>query len=119
MAESATVNIGKLTTFLILAFAVVLVFYDVEFLFDVAMPSEVEMPDPVAESDFAECYREKDEQLHTTAFATIDNPDVQREFISANQARAREECRVLHPSALITVEEPMRFNLIDLAPRFW
>jgi hypothetical protein len=87
-------------------------------VFDFALPGEMSVPDPVVEEAYAKCYREKDDQIHTIAFGTIDNPDVQKEFISSNRARANRECRELHPQAMISVSEPARFNLIDLRPRF-
>jgi hypothetical protein len=93
--------------------------YDVDPVFDVALPGETLIPDPVVEEAYAQCYRERDEEIHATAFGTIDNPDVQKEFISSHRARAASECRERHPEVLVTVREPARFDLVDVRPRFW
>ena len=93
--------------------------FEVEFRFDVALPAEVEIPDPAVEAEFEACYRARDDALHATAFATIDNPDVQKEFIAANRAAASRDCRALHPRQMITVSEPPRFDILDVEPRFW
>ena len=97
----------------------VLALYDVDPVFDVALPGEARVPDPVVEEAYARCYQARDDEIHATAFGTIDNPDVQKEFISANRARAARECRELHPEVLVIVQQPARFDLVDLKPRFW
>ncbi|MGI9262489.1 MAG: hypothetical protein ACR2QR_10665 [Woeseiaceae bacterium] len=81
------------------------------FEFDIAPSTMTDIVDPAVEANFAACYREKDDEIHTTAFGTIDNPDVQKEFITANRARAAAECRAQHPESLISIEEPGRFNV--------
>lgn len=113
------VTSGKAIPILSIALLAVFVLFDVTFVFDIAGAGRQELPDPAAEAAYEECYRQKDEEIHTTAFGTIDNPDVQREFIASNRARAAAECRRLHPERMITVEEPARFNLVDIEPRFW
>ena len=97
----------------------IFVFYDVDFVFDIGLPQSTRVPDPAVEEDYARCYRERDEKIHATAFGTIDNPDVQKEFISSNRERAARECRELHPEVMVTVPKPARFNLFDISPRFW
>jgi hypothetical protein len=57
--------------------------------------------------------------MHRQAFGTIDNPDVQREFISANRAVIAAECRGEFLQQLISVESDTSLNLIDVHPRFW
>ena len=104
---------------LILALVVVFVLFEVNFVFDVAGSVERQVADPGVEAAYDDCYQKKDDEIHTTAFGTIDNPDVQKEFITSSRARAAAECRALHPESIITVEEPARFNLVDLTPRFW
>jgi len=54
----------------------------------VATPS-----DSAAGSRYQQCFDERDKAMHREAFATIDNPDVQKEFIATNRDRIREECR--------------------------
>ena len=78
-----------------------------------------QIPDPEIEAAFDACYAGKDDEIHTTAFGTIDNPDVQKEFITANRARAVAECRELHPERLINVENQDGFFGVKLTPRFW
>lgn len=109
----------KLISVFALVIVGVFVLYDVEFLFDITWPGQSEFVDPNVESAYQNCYAEKDDEIHTTAFGTIDNPDVQKEFITSNRARAAAECRTLYPESTIIVAEPGRFNLIDLTPRFW
>jgi len=112
-------KIGTAIAILVAAVAAVPVLYDVEFQFDLRLPGSEEIPDPGVESAYQSCYREKDAAIHATAFGTIDNPDVQKEYISAHRARAKDECRRLHPARTIMVETPLRFKLIELTPRFW
>lgn len=83
-----------------------------------SLPAEVERPDPVQEARYAACYAEKDRQIHELAFGTIDNPDVQKLYISNNRDKARADCRDQFPERLITVEEPFRFTLFDLRFRY-
>ena len=112
-------NIRRISWALLLLVGMVAALYDVDLVFDIALPGERREPDPAVEDAYARCYRERDDEIHATAFGTIDNPDVQKEFISSNRARAARECRELHPEVLIIVREPARFNLVDLTPRFW
>lgn len=107
------------TCLLVSAIAATLIFFDVSVGFDIVMPRETEILDPQVEVEYARCYESRDDDIHATAFGTIDNPDVQKEFISANRARAAKECRALHPEARIRVKEPLRFKVVDLEPRFW
>ena len=93
--------------------------FEVDFRFDVALPAEVRVADPAAEAEFEACYRARDDALHATAFATIDNPDVQKEFIAAGRAAATRDCRALHPLQMITVGTPLRLDILDVEPRFW
>ena len=90
-------------------------------LFEIDIPpsTPAEIADPAVEAQYQACYQAKDDEIHATAFGTIDNPDVQKEFITTNRARAAAECRALHPEALIAVDQSPRFRLISLAPRFW
>lgn len=112
-------NRAKLLTAAAIALAVTIVLYDIDLKFDVVLPGESVVPDSEAEAAFQRCFREKDDEIHTTAFGTIDNPDVQKEFITSSRARAERECRAMHPEATITVPEPLRFDIVDLTPRFW
>ena len=95
-----------------------LVFFRVSLDFRFALPQEVQEPDASQEALFDACYAERDAEIHRTAFGTIDNPDVQKEFINTNRARAAAECREAYPQRMITVAQPFRFNLLDVEPRF-
>ena len=101
--------------------AVVAVFglYNVEIVFDQSVSNGSEITDPAVERAFEECYEKKDDEIHTVAFGTIDNPDVQKEFITSNRARARAECRERHPAVMIRREASTSNNFIDLTPRYW
>ncbi len=115
----ANVNKGKVISGLVAVGVAVLALYEVDFVFDFSGSSESRIADPEVEAAYAACYAARDDEIHATAFGTIDNPDVQKEFITSSRARAAAECRALHPQSMITVEEPARFDLVDLAPRFW
>ena len=103
----------------VLAIVVVLIFFDVSFPLELAPSYEARVPDPAVEAEYERCYRERDQAMHEVAFGTIDNPDVQKEFISTNRERIARECRELVPERFITVQEPARINLVDMKPRFW
>lgn len=119
MAESHPVNVRRIIVVAIAAALLLVLLYDVRFVFDVSSASTREVSDPAVEEAFTACYEDRDEAIHETAFATIDNPDVQREFITAERAAARRECRERFPAATLVIEEPARFNIVDLTPRFW
>ena len=112
-------DIRRISWAVLVVVGVALALYDVEFVFDVALPEETGIPDPAVEAAYERCYLERDNEIHATAFGTIDNPDVQKEFISSNRARAARECRELHPEVMATVRKPARFNIFDVNPRFW
>ena len=82
------------------------------------LPADVQVPDPEQEARFDACFDEQDQRIHKQAFDTIDNPDVQREYISMHRDRARAECRERYPRRATTARRPLRINLIDLQPRF-
>ena len=113
------VAIGKLIWFLILAGILTFILFEVNFVLDFGGIEVGELPDPAVEQAFESCYLERDEEIHATAFGTIDNPDVQKEFISASRAVANRECRELNPKLMIPTERKSSFNLVDLRSRFW
>ena len=98
---------GKVISVILLTAILVGVLFE----FDIAPSTMTEIVDPAVEANFEACYQEKDDEIHATAFGTIDNPDVQKEFIIANRARAAAECRTQYPESLISVEEPGRFSV--------
>jgi len=108
-------------TFGIIAVAIALTFilYNVQLDPDFSLPGEFEQTDAAQEALYMQCYELHDEQIHDTAFATIDNPDVQKEFINTSRARAASECRDEYPQQSVTVRQPFHFNFIDLRARYW
>jgi hypothetical protein len=110
---------GSIISALAIVLVGVIALFDVDLVFDIAGPVESQIADPETEARYEACYAEKDHEIHATAFGTIDNPEVQKEFITSNRVRAAAECRALYPETIITVEEPARFKLVDLTPRFW
>jgi len=113
------VSIGKAIGYVLLAGIITFVLFEVNFVFDIGRPDPKKVPDPAIEADYQRCYKEKDDKIHTTVFGTIDNPDVQKLLITSSRAQAAEECRAEYPARLISVEQPFRFDLLDLEPRFW
>ena len=105
----------------IIAVAIGLTFilYDVQLDPAFSLPGEIEQTDAAQEALYIQCYESRDEQIHDTAFATIDNPDVQKEFINTSRARAASECKDEYPQQLVTIRRPFRLNLIELHPRYW
>lgn len=111
------VNKGRKISVWVVAVIAFVVLFEVNFGAGNAGGRQV--PDPEIEAAFEACYAEKDQEIHATAFATIDNPDVQKEFITSNRARAVAACRELHPERLVTVDEDGGSLPVRLTPRFW
>lgn len=99
--------------------AVMIVLYDVQSNFIFSMPEDFNQPDPVQEALYEKCFQAQDDQIHDTAFRTIDNPDVQKEFINTGRGRAASECRKEFPRASVTIRRPFRLKLFDMQPRYW
>lgn len=112
-------KLKKTTIILALSAIAVLVLFDIDWVFDYGRTSGYEIPDPAIEERYENCYALEDDAMHRQAFGTIDNPDVQREFISAHRAVIAAECRAQFPQQLILVEDDASINLIDVHPRFW
>ena len=109
----------KKTIWIVVATLVaVFTLFDVRFDFRFSLPTERSQPDATQEARFDACYAERDKAIHDTAFGTIDNPDVQKLFIINNRKQAATECRLLFPEQLTAVEEPFRFNILDLQFRY-
>jgi hypothetical protein len=94
------------------------VLFEVRFNFEFSLPGEVRQLDVEQEARYAACYAERDREIHDVAFGTIDNPDVQKLYIRNNRDNAQAECRQLFPERWVTVDEPFRFNVIDLRFRY-
>lgn len=92
--------------------------FDVRYVPRWQLPGELQLPDPEQEARYSNCFAEQDHRIHEVAFGTIDNPDVQREYIATERDKARSDCRQKFPRRLITETRPFDFNLIDLDFRF-
>jgi hypothetical protein len=58
----------------------------------------VETGQPNHDALFEECVATKDRRIHKEVFATVDNPDVQRELLATRKERAIRECREHYPA---------------------
>ncbi len=96
----------------------ILVLFEIRFRVEFSMPGASSQLDAARESRYAACYAERDNEIHDIAFGTIDNPDVQKLYISNNRDKAINECRLQFPEQWITVDEPFRFNVIDFRFRY-
>lgn len=92
--------------------------FEVRVNFQFSLPGEISAPDAAQEARHAACYAGRDKEIHNVAFGTIDNPDVQKLYISNNRERAAAECRQHFPEQWITLKEPFRFNALDLRFRY-
>ncbi len=92
--------------------------FEVRVNFQFSLAGEKRELDAGQEARYAVCYAARDKEIHKVAFGTIDNPDVQKLYISNNRERAASECRQRFPQQWVTVVEPFRFNLLDLRRRF-
>lgn len=110
---------GSKAGVLLLGVLVFLLLFRVRLVLEFSLPGERLIDDPAIEAAYARCYSDKDHEIHAEAFATIDNPAVQKEFINSNRERAAAECRALHPETPVTAHEPLRLDLVDVEPRFW
>jgi hypothetical protein len=60
---------------------------------DLANPQAVKSPQQIL---YEECVAARDHEIHEKTFATIDNPDVQREVLATQKEIAKRECREKH-----------------------
>lgn len=109
---------GKTWLIALLLF-VIFVFFDVSLDLQFALPQETQEPDPGQETRYSACYADRDREIHRIAFGTIDNPDVQKEYINSNRRRAAAECRAAYPQRMITVAKPFRFSVFRIEARYW
>lgn len=100
------------------AIALLFLLFDVSIAPRWQLPGEVSLPDAGQEQRYSGCFDEADHRIHETAFGTIDNPDVQREFIATQRDKARAACRRQFPERFTTESLPFDFNLIDLDFRY-
>ena len=109
-------TVRKISWTLLGAIIAFLVLFDVQLEF--SLPRETRQADPGQEARYAACYAARDREIHDLAFGTIDNPDVQKLYITNNRALAAEDCRQRFPEKSVTVKEPLRFKLTEVRFRF-
>ena len=100
------------------AVVALMVLFEIRFRVEFSMPGEISQLDAAQEARYAACYAERDNEIHDVAFGTIDNPDVQKLYILNNRKLATTECRQRFPEQWTVIDEPFRFNLLDLSLRF-
>lgn len=98
--------------------AVLFVLFEVRLDLQFSLPGESQHLDLEQEARYAACYADHDKEIHDVAFGTIDNPDVQKLYISNNRDKAASECRLQFPERWVAVDEPFRFKLLDLQFRY-
>ena len=111
-------NPGKTLWIAVAALVVFIALFEISFDFEFSLGGEGRQLDPDQEERYEACYAERDREIHDIAFGTIDNPDVQKLYISNNRDVAVAECRAQFPERWIEVNEPLRFNLVDLRFRY-
>jgi hypothetical protein len=102
----------------IAALFAMLLLFEVSLNLEFSLPGEGRQLDLEQEARYAACYADRDREIHDVAFGTIDNPDVQKLYISNNREKAASECRQQFPEHWMTVDGPFRFKLVDLRFRF-
>jgi hypothetical protein len=112
-------SVKRTSTLIIAALIIVLLLFEVSLDLQFSLPGEEKQPDFEQEALFAACYEKRDAEIHRIAFGTIDNPDVQKEFINTNRERATANCRRSFPATETIVTTPLRMNLLDFEPRYW
>ncbi len=113
MHEKKTLGVFAVVT------VVVIALYDVQINFVFSLPGEIEQADLAQDALYKQCFASRDKQIHDTAFSTIDNPDVQKEFINTSRADATSECRDKFPQQWVTIQKAFHLKIIDLRARYW
>lgn len=108
----------KALVIVVAALLIVLSLFEVDLNPQFALPREVQQADAAQEAMFDACVEEQDRIVHGETFAAIDNPDVQREVLARRMQEATRDCREQFPRRMATVEEPLKFNLVDLEFRY-
>lgn len=85
------------------AIVLIVVLFEVKFRMDASRPDDARRLDVAQEIRFTECYSLRDKKIHELAFGTIDNPDVQKEYINTHRERATADCRKAFPQQWLDV----------------
>jgi hypothetical protein len=96
----------------------VVVLFEVDFNPVFSLPRTVERLDARQAARFEQCVSERTDQATRDALHAADNPDVQTLMIRMRQKDAIAGCRERFPELRVTVQLPLRINLIDLEWRF-
>ena len=112
-------SVKRTSTLIIAALIIALLLFDVSVDVQFSLPGEQKRPDLEQEALFAACYEKRDAEIHRTAFGTIDNPDVQKEFINTNRERATANCRRSFPATETIVTTPLHISLLKIEARYW
>lgn len=108
----------KILVVLGVALLLLIILFEIHIDFQFSMPHEIEVADPEQETQYQACVDERDAEIHKVAFGTIDNPDVQREYLSTHKDIAKAECRLAYPERKITEQQPFRLKVVELEFRF-
>lgn len=108
----------NLAVVLAVALLLLFLFFEVRFDFQVSMPREIVELDSEQENRYIRCVEERDAEIHRIAFATIDNPDVQREYLATQKDEAKLVCRSEFPMKKNTKKQSFRVKLVDLKYRY-
>lgn len=98
--------------------ALVTLFVEIRFAPAYSPPRTFLRPDPHQTARFEQCVTELTDTATREALDAADNPDVQTLMIRMRQKEAIGDCRKRFPERSVTVEEPLRINLIDLQWRY-
>ena len=107
---------------IILVLATIILFnllYKINFFWNLTSVSIINIPEPEIEENYIKCYQEADASIHVDAFNSIDNPDVQREYISSMRKEAQKKCRSDFPEEVVTLEVPRERKFFNIKARFW
>ena len=109
----------KKLIFLLLSIVIIgVLFFEIETNVRFAFPKKIEILDSSQELIYLKCVEARDKIIHAQTFSSIDNPDVQREVLSARKNQALAECRGLHPAKMVEINQAFEVNIFDLKYRY-
>ena len=109
----------KKLIFLLLSIVIIGVFFfEIETNVRFAFPKKIEILDSSQELIYLKCVEARDKIIHAQTFSSIDNPDVQREVLSARKNQALAECRGLHPAKMVEINQSFEVNIFDFKYRY-
>jgi hypothetical protein len=108
----------KIALLLAIVLLAILVLFEINLDLQFSLPREVVELDAQQEMRYVHCVQVRDTEIHRVTFANIDNPDVQREYLSTEKDKAKATCRAEFPGIQTTSKEPFRFNVVDFKFRY-